>query len=167
MPSNHARSRAADNSPIPVKPPLDCPDCTGELRLQRAKYGLAYMCENWPACKGAHGAHPDGTPMGTPASADVRVARMRAHAAFDALWLDADQMPCYSPNNDGERGYIRKVARTRAYRWLENQMGLTREDCHIGDFGIEQCDKVVRICRGVGPEVVRAWLKGRQKQAAA
>lgn len=163
------RSSAAHEGPraIPKADPLPCPECNGRMYLRMAKYGLAYLCQNWPACTGAHGAHPDGKPLGTPASKDVRVARIRAHAAFDELWKDADQLTCYAPQNDGERGFLKKVARKRAYAWLRDRMNMDREQCHIGDFDIETCARVVEISRGMGPELVRQWAHERKAQHQA
>ncbi|MPN38985.1 hypothetical protein SDC9_186510 [bioreactor metagenome] len=38
-------------------------------------------------------------------------------------------------------------ARKTAYHWLALQMGIDFVDCHIGEFDIEQCNEVIRICK--------------------
>lgn len=91
-------------------------------------YRQWYACAHWPDCRGSCSAHPDGTPMGVPADAATRQARMQAHAAFDAFW----------------RGPTRIMARGDAYRWLEKQLGLPRDGAHIGAFTQAQCAQVLR-----------------------
>lgn len=80
--------------PIPKKPPIPCPDCSGLMRLQENPAawgsGLVYLCENRPECRGLMSAHPNGDPCGTPADAYTRKARMAVHGLFDKLWQDAD-----------------------------------------------------------------------------
>lgn len=149
------------------RPALPCPDCTGRLLLQDTRFGLAYLCENWPACKGSHGAHPDGRPMGTPASKDTKLARIRAHAAFDAIWQRPwEHVADYASADENARRYIEKAARNRAYAWLRDRMGMTRDECHIGLFGIEQCERVVELCRGVTPFIIRQWHKEERAHEA-
>ena len=144
-----------------IHPSLPCPDCTGKLYLKETRYGLAYLCENWPACKGAHGAHPDGKPLGTPASKETRLARIRAHAAFDSTWRKPwEHIPDYSDvDNSKKRRYLERVARNRSYAWLREQLYLTEDECHIGAFSIEKCNSVVKACHGVTPLTIRQWHK--------
>ena len=72
----------------------------------------------------------DGTmPLGRLANAELRLAKGRAHAAFDPLWKDGE------------------MSRHRAYRWLAKQIGIAPDDCHIGMFDLEQCRAVVRAVR--------------------
>lgn len=137
------------------------------MYLRMTKHGLAYLCQHWPACTGAHGAHPDGSPMGTPASKDVRVARIRAQAAFDVLWHDADKLTCYHAKNDEERAFLKKVARKRAYAWLRDRLSMNRDQYHIGEFDMETCTRVVEICRGMVPELIREWAHERKAQRQA
>jgi ssDNA-binding Zn-finger/Zn-ribbon topoisomerase 1 len=113
---------------------LTCPDCGALMILRPSKYGLFYGCRNFPACKGTHGAHPDGRPLGVPADRATKEARIRAHAAFDAIW---------------EPGKIsgRKRRRGRAYTWLAKRMGC--QEVHMGEMTIEECERVVRLCAGV------------------
>ncbi len=107
---------------------LECPECGAPMELREGKYGKFYGCTRFPDCKGAHGAHPDGRPLGTPADSETKQWRMKAHDAFDALWKSGD------------------MERNEAYDWLCEQMELDREDCHIGKFDKRQCESVVEIC---------------------
>src|SRR3990167_394098 len=63
---------------------LACPECGSPMRLRRSRFGLFYGCPRYPACQGTHGAHPDGRPLGTPANADVKRLRSRAHELLEA-----------------------------------------------------------------------------------
>lgn len=109
---------------------LDCPEpgCGSKLRLRPSRFGLFYGCERFPACRSTHGAHPNGKPLGVPATAEVKKARIAAHDAFDRLWKGG--------------GMKRKAA----YRWLTQAMGRERQ-VHIGEMGIEDCRRVVELVR--------------------
>lgn len=114
-------------SALPIAVPartLPCP-CGATMRLKPSRYGLFYGCARWPACEYTHGAHADGTPLGTPADKATRAARIRAHAAFDQLW---------KPD---------RRARPYAYAWLRLTLGMTPEDTHIGKFDIHTCARVI------------------------
>lgn len=115
---------------------MTCPeDCGGELVLRRSRYGLFYGCENYPDCPGSHGAHPDGRPLGIPATKETKDARIRAHAAFDRLWKRSER-------------HNRKRARRRYYGKLSRYLGIAVEDCHIGRFDSETCDRVIEFSDG-------------------
>lgn len=84
-----------------------------------------YMCAPCGAYVGCH----DGTtrPLGRLANAELRIAKMAAHAAFDPLWKS--------------RLYTRRAA----YSWLAKKLGIERDDCHIGGFDVETCRRVVQV----------------------
>lgn len=87
---------------------------------------------------GAHvGCHP-GTdrPLGRLANAELRAAKVRAHAAFDPLWRA----------KMAREGCSQKVARSAAYGWLAAQLAIDPADCHIGYFDADTCQRVVEIC---------------------
>jgi ssDNA-binding Zn-finger/Zn-ribbon topoisomerase 1 len=67
-------------------PKLECTECDGKLVLRLSKYGLFYGCTNYPVCKTAHGAHPDGKPLGKPANKETKAWRIKAHQAFDKVF---------------------------------------------------------------------------------
>lgn len=81
-------------------------------------------------CNAYVGCHP-GTaePLGRMANAELRQAKSAAHAAFDPLWKS------------------RKMRRNKAYAWLAERLGVSRENCHIGMFDVDQCRRVVRECK--------------------
>lgn len=79
-------------------------------------------------CDAYVGCHPGTeTPLGRVANAELRAAKMAAHAAFDPLWR------------------TKKLSRSQAYTQLAERMGLPKEDCHIGMFTMVQCEQVRRV----------------------
>lgn len=95
----------------------------------------------WRCKCGAHcGTHPNLTPLGTPAGPETSRARSAAHAVFDPLWRRRMEIS----------GISQKAAQGRAYKWLAEQMGMDRKDCHIGMMTAEQARRVVEICRSIG-----------------
>lgn len=114
---------------------LVCADCGGRLVYRTTgKYGPWYACERWPGCPGAIGAHPDGSPLGTPADTRTRKARTAAHEVFDALWKPGSQ----------RNAKIRR-RRKRAYAALGEFMELSKDECHIGMFDANQCARVIEF----------------------
>lgn len=84
-------------------------------------------CDAWVGC------HRGTTkPLGRLANAELRQAKMEAHAAFDQLWKRTTPAGTFD--------------RKGAYKWLAEQLGISRDDCHIGTFDVEQCRKVVEVC---------------------
>lgn len=70
----------------------------------------------------------DGTqPLGRLAGARLRKAKSQAHAAFDPLWRDGE------------------MDRNQAYAWLAGELGIEPEDCHIGEFDVDTCKRVVAL----------------------
>ena len=86
-----------------------------------------YQCA---PCDAYVGCHP-GTekPLGRLANAELRRAKMAAHAAFDPLWRNGKQ----------KRG--------NAYKWLAEQLGIAKRQCHIGYFDVDTCNRVKIICQ--------------------
>ncbi|MCF0055541.1 zinc-finger-containing protein [Dyadobacter sp. CY356] len=122
-----------------------CPYCSEKAKLVDSacvygkSYGLIYLCKPCDAYVGVHKG--TNTPLGRLANKDLRSWKMKAHAAFDPLWqrklgIKLSQDPHYK----------KKFARGSGYNWLSQQMGLTRQECHIGMFDIEQCKKVIEVC---------------------
>jgi hypothetical protein len=69
-----------------------------------------WSCARYPACDGAVGAHPDGSPLGFPVPKDIRELRIAAHAMLDKLWGYDRAMP---------HGRRRANIRRRMYAWLK------------------------------------------------
>lgn len=95
-------------------------------------------CEAWVGChKGKNIA------LGRLANKELRIWKKRAHDAFDPLWREKLR------RRREERGPEYKVfyARGSGYKWLALQLGIDRSACHIGEFDVDQCKRVVEICR--------------------
>jgi hypothetical protein len=75
------------------------------------------------------GCHKGTTlPLGRLANAELRKAKMDAHAAFDPMWRNG------------------AMSRGRAYGWLAKQLGIDKKRCHIGYFSLEECRRVMEVC---------------------
>lgn len=112
---------------LPLGTVLDhpCPECGNSMLLRSSKYGFFYGCVEFPKCKSAHGAHKKtGKPLGTPANKKTKQARIRAHDSFDQLWKG------------------KHMGRGDAYAWMQEAMGMTEDEAHIGKFNEEQCDNL-------------------------
>lgn len=85
-----------------------------------------YLCEPCDAYVGCH----DGTnvPLGTPANAELRSARKRAHAVFDPIWKE---------------GHLTRGA---AYKWLTSKLCATGQ-IHIGQSDLPTCLLIENVCK--------------------
>jgi hypothetical protein len=117
---------------------LECPYCKSRanlvtgLKIYPHRKDLSdkffYLCQ---PCDAYVGCHPRSkTPLGTLANGSLRKLRAYAHEFFDPLW----------------KNKIFKT-RTKAYKWLSEQMGTTIDDTHIAMFNEEQCKKVIEKVR--------------------
>lgn len=93
-----------------------------------------WRCQPCDAYVGCHPQHPrynptGQNPKGTLANAPLRAARKLAHQEFDKLWKDG------------------LMSRHEAYAWLQQQTGLSKDECHMGLMNVEQCVKVVEVVR--------------------
>ena len=89
---------------------------------------LFYRCPKCGAYVGAHGA--TGEPLGSMADDTLRAARRRAHREFDSLWQSG------------------RMSRSDAYAWLSSELDIPPAECHIGMFGLRECQAVVdAVCR--------------------
>lgn len=133
IPVTENRSRAVGD----VCDDVRCPDCDAPMVLRQTfkhrypksgKPRKFYGCSNYPQCKSAHGAHPDGRPLGVPADSETKKWRSLAHRSMDALMA--------------KEGWSEK----EMYEWLRKAMRLSEEECHVGRFGIDECRRVMSIC---------------------
>lgn len=113
---------------------VTCPYCHREAELVKgvAIYGHHrpdLMYHNFWRCKpcGAHvGCHRNSfRPLGRLANAELRKAKMAAHAAFDPLWKSGE------------------MTRSEAYAWLASTLGISQANCHIGMFDVDGCNAVI------------------------
>lgn len=110
---------------------MKCPECVDGVLVLRHSRRFSrpfFGCSNWPACDCTHGAHPDGKPLGVPANKETRKWRIKAHDAFDRLW-------------SGPSG---RMSRKQAYRLMQQLMGMTPAEAHIGNFSIDQCQSLIQ-----------------------
>jgi hypothetical protein len=123
-----------------------CPYCSGGTVLKKSSthiyfgrdYGPVWQCISYPTCDAYVGCHKNTEiPLGRLANADLRRAKNAAHRIFDDLWRRKIRREQCSKTS----------ARASAYKWLSAQMGTPPEFTHIGMFDIEQCRRVVQICR--------------------
>jgi hypothetical protein len=118
-----------------------CPKCGSAMVLRNTmKYRYAgghvrkfWACPRYPECRSTCGAHPDGRAASTPADEATRLARVRAHAAFDELWMSGG------------------MTRREAYRWLQRALNLTVAQAHIGFLDRGQCERLVAMLAEAGP----------------
>ena len=121
--------------------PKICRYCGGLIRLVPAEtiYGedsaqrlglrheMIYQCQN---CNARVGCHKGTTrPLGNLANESLRLKRMETHKVFDAYWK------------------ARHMSRTAGYHWLAKAMHLNAEQAHIGSFEMDQCQRVIDLCR--------------------
>lgn len=105
--------------------PVLCPGCGSEMVLKRTnkfttKDGQPrkfYGCSKWPECRETHGAHPDGTPLGTPGDQETRDLRRQLHALMDEIW----------PWDDKRR-------KKQGYTWLR----FNSKSGHVGEMQKEE-----------------------------
>lgn len=118
-----------------------CGECGAEMELRQSpKYPAPFWgCTKFPVCRGSHGAHPDGRPLGIPANRATKDKRIEAHKVFDTLW---------------KQGILK---RKEAYQRLAEELGMS--EVHIGESDIEMCDKIIEASKKIwheeiGPESV-------------
>jgi hypothetical protein len=85
-----------------------------------------WHCAKDDAYVGCHGS--TSNPLGRLANAELRSAKKMAHAAFDPLWREGH------------------MTRSEAYAWLARELGISLEECHIGMFDVETCQRVIAAC---------------------
>lgn len=92
--------------------------------LRRKKF---FVCK---PCGARVGTYEDGRPLGPLANAELRNARRRAHALFDPLW---------------QRAQNQQWARTGAYVWLADKLGIRFEECHFGQMPLELLRRTINL----------------------
>ena len=114
-----------------------CPYCGSTAKLIDSaeiyggrSFGPAWACANYPTCDAYVGCHGRSTtPLGRLANYELRQWKKNAHAAFDRLWK------------------THALQRSEAYAWLAEQLQLTPDQCHIGMFDVDVCQRVVELSR--------------------
>jgi ssDNA-binding Zn-finger/Zn-ribbon topoisomerase 1 len=134
--------QAAPNPFTGARHDLACAECA-ELGIQAlmkfhptSRFGPFYGCTRYPECKATHGAHKhNGAPLGKPANKATKEKRIEAHALFDQLWQgEPDEKE-------------RKRKRRDSYAWMQQAMGMTKDEAHIGNFDIPTCERLMAAVR--------------------
>ena len=99
-------------------------------------YGMVWACLPCNAWVGCHQNSKTHAPLGRLANAQLRKAKIAAHAAFDPIWHRLVQ-----------NGQSKSSARKDAYLWLADQLGIKPKECHIGKFDLATCREVVQVCK--------------------
>lgn len=100
-------------------------------------YGPLWICTPCGAWVGCHPGRQIA--LGRLANKELRLWKMNAHAAFDPLWkakIARNRATGHKPSS----------CRRQGYQWLAQQLGIDPKDCHIGEFDVDTCRKVVEIC---------------------
>lgn len=98
--------------------------------LYQKKFWRCRPCKAYVGCHKPDVGYGDGTrPLGRLANAELRAAKSAAHAAFDPVWQEG------------------VVKRGSAYAWLAEKLGIQAKQCHIGEFDVDQCKRVVQIVK--------------------
>ena len=127
-----------------------CPYCGNRTEyvdssvIYGRSYGMIYLCWDCMAYVGVH----KGTDraLGRLANTELREAKKEAHFYFDQIAktnLINKIWKKHIPNTSN---------RNRAYLWLSIQLGIPHEVCHIGMFGVEDCKRVVDLCKPIVKE---------------
>jgi hypothetical protein len=136
--------------------PVPCHYCDNSALLVSGKVVHIHNQDLWNKmfwyCNGGHtphnpayvGTHSDNRPLGTLADMETRKWRLQAHNFFDILW---------------EHNH---VGRTEAYRWLADEMNMTKDECHMGMMDAEQCKEVVRCIPAIKKKIKSRNEKRRQ-----
>ncbi len=124
---NPSRQYAHRDTPKPTEHDVTCPECGEKMMLRNSRFGWFYGCSMFPKCRAAHGAHPNGEPLGIPADSKTKAWRVKAHNEFDKLWNGPDA----------------EMSRSEAYRWMIETLALAKDDAHIGKFSTEQCQQLI------------------------
>ena len=93
-----------------------------------------WLCKPCWAYTGTHINSKRHAPKGRLADAELRAAKIAAHAAFDPLWRDGG------------------MKRGDAYKWLQTVLQRD-EQPHIGWMDVNECKEVVALCSSQDGEV--------------
>lgn len=125
-PSKKALKRVGHSLPIPCV----CPFCRSKVKIasHQEVYGKDYG--EWPwvyrceKCDAQVGMHPfTNLPLGTLADKELRNARARCKAPFEALWRN------------------QQLSRSDAYSKLAKHLKIPVSACHFGWFDAMQCEE--------------------------
>ena len=120
----------------------NCPECgrpmilrdNGPYKTRSGQPKLWYACPFYPRyCTGSHGAHPDGTPLGTPANAELKALRTQAHKECGRVWGD------WATNTSKQRRAM--------YAWLKQNT----VHGHISHMDKEEVEELIAAVKELPP----------------
>ena len=117
---------------------LKCPECGSWMVLKHtSKYQYKngddrpfFGCSRFPDCDATHGAHPDGRPLGTPATKVIKKQRMATHDLMDAYMESA------------------AISRKEMYTKLKSHFD---HEIHCGELDRDGCELV--------QATLKSWIK--------
>lgn len=119
---------------------VTCPYCHAPAELVDSaviyhgrSFGMAWLCRPCDAWVGCHKDSPTHAPLGRLANKELRQWKQKAHAAFDPLWKRAGTVPA-------------PMRRKDAYRWIQETLGLSPSQAHIGQFDVAECQRLIEAC---------------------
>lgn len=122
-----------------------CPYCNGSTEyvdskeIHEGKIGMVYLCRPCSAYVGVHRGTDQA--LGRLANAELRKAKMEAHYWFD-------QIARSKVINEVWPVFIKGASnRSKAYLWLSKHLGIGVDECHIGMFDVDMCNKVKEISK--------------------
>ena len=114
-----------------------CPYCKKEAKFVTGEYVHPfqlqhknknyYICDTCDAYVGCHKGTKKA--LGTLANAELRALRMKVHIVFDPFWRS------------------KVMTRKQAYIILAKGLKIPLTKCHIANFDINRCKKVLEILR--------------------
>lgn len=116
-----------------MKPSIHAPDT--EIYKGGGYGSFIYLCYDCSAYVGCHKTRPTEA-LGRLANKELRDAKIKAHFYFDHLW-----------QRKIATGVKKGHARAKAYKWLSEALNISPEYCHIGMMDIEDCQKVIDLCK--------------------
>ena len=124
---------------------LICPYCNGKTEyidssyIYGRSYGMIYICKPCDAYVGVHKGTDKA--LGRLADKELRKSKKQAHYYFD-------QIAKTKLINKIWNKWIPNISnRNKAYKWLAIQLDMDEKFCHIGMMDVEQCNKVVNVCK--------------------
>jgi hypothetical protein len=116
---------------------MKCPYCGNEAELSTGyrvyphRPDLSHLkiwaCFPCDAFVGTHKNSPTHAALGRLANAELRMAKRKAHSAFDPIWMGG------------------AMSRKSAYKWLSIELGIPFDQTHIGMFDVDLCARVVAL----------------------
>lgn len=90
------------------------------------------MCHACQAYVGTHQpnakfGHAGDEPLGTLAKKSLRQKRQQVHRVMDPIWREL------------------RWNRQKLYDWLAARMGISAEECHVGMFDMDACERALAL----------------------